>query len=384
MTTKLLTRLGGMRRNLVNVLTSKDRKSLPRLATEFLGCSVRMRGPALHYFTSFLYRKTVCNVGDYLSHREMKELQDAINEPSLAHIVSNKLLFLEHFGEAGLPVPRLLAYNVLEKLYVQRDSHWRMQELLSAEDMAMCLRELAAVSTTSEIFVKLVSGTCGIGAKKLPPQSVAGDPIGVGVLWKDVVKGCHLIQEVVAQHPALDELNSSSLNTVRIDTFKEPGKAPEVLSALLRVGRDRTWVDNIAAGGLFVGIDLDRGTLRGAALGKLGKGGSSTYIHPNSKVCFDGFRLPYFAQVVDLAKRAAACLPSALVGWDIGISPTGPVLIEGNALYYDMQLSDVAYGGYRKNPVWQRANAFVRERRSEELLSERAAQPGKVMAARQR
>jgi len=48
-----------------------------------------------------------------------------------------------------------------------------------------------------------------------------------------------------------------------------------------------------------------------------------------------------------------------MIGWDIAISNHGPVLIEGNARYYDMQLSDIAYGGYRNNPVFQKALALA-------------------------
>ena len=42
-----------------------------------------------------------------------------------------------------------------------------------------------------------------------------------------------------------------------------------------------------------------------------------------------------------------------LIGWDVGIGTSGPVLIEGNS-DYDITGSDLMYGGYRSNPVFKR------------------------------
>jgi hypothetical protein len=42
-----------------------------------------------------------------------------------------------------------------------------------------------------------------------------------------------------------------------------------------------------------------------------------------------------------------------LVGWDIAIVEHGPILIEGNS-DYDIAASNLAYGGYRTNPVFRK------------------------------
>jgi len=42
-----------------------------------------------------------------------------------------------------------------------------------------------------------------------------------------------------------------------------------------------------------------------------------------------------------------------LVGWDVAIGPESPVLVEGNS-DYDIATSDLSYGGYKANPVFQK------------------------------
>ena len=82
--------------------------------------------------------------------------------------------------------------------------------------------------------------------------------------------------------------------------------------------------------------------------------GAKTYTnHPNSGIQFENFQIPFFSEVTQMAKDASSLLQERLVGWDIGISDNGPVLIEGNA-YYGMISSQISYGGYRKHPAFQK------------------------------
>ena len=75
---------------------------------------------------------------------------------------------------------------------------------------------------------------------------------------------------------------------------------------------------------------------------------------------FQGFQIPFFEEVEEqIAIEAADWIPKALVGWDIAVSETGPALIEGNTRYYNTQASDMAYGGYRRNPVYKKLVAYA-------------------------
>jgi hypothetical protein len=350
------------------VLNDEGRKSLPRMTGEFLRCCLQMRGFASHYFTSMLYRKSVTNYLSYMSHREMRALQEAITDENLTHVVSNKLLFLSHFGGMGLAVPNLLGYNVLHSLFTINGPGCQMRELADENELCAALEELAP-RDAPQVFIKPIRGSCGRGATKISIPEIRADHQQLRSLWKDLLGGSYLFQDVVRQHPALAELNASSLNTIRIDTFRAPGEAPEILSALLRMGVDEACVDNLTIGGISAGIHLETGILKPIAISRLKNAGKTYSVHPSSGVRFEGFAVPLFTEVKELVLKAAASLPSHLIGWDVAVGPSGPVLIEGNALYYGMQSSDVAYGGYRENPVLQKAIAYAR---AKEASSRRA------------
>ncbi len=53
--------------------------------------------------------------------------------------------------------------------------------------------------------------------------------------------------------------------------------------------------------------------------------------HPDSGVVFDGFVVPRFFEAVDLVKACHSLLPGLhSIGWDVAVTPEGPVLLEGN------------------------------------------------------
>lgn len=53
--------------------------------------------------------------------------------------------------------------------------------------------------------------------------------------------------------------------------------------------------------------------------------------HPITNAELVGLQLPYWNEIKDMLTHAAKEIPQvAYVGWDIAITPDGPVLIEGN------------------------------------------------------
>jgi hypothetical protein len=250
-------------------------------------------------------------------------------------------------------------------MFYEERGGWNIYEIKDSVDIANIIKKVFHNFDGEAIFIKPISGSCGRGARKIRrgTTDVGGD------LFKSLVREIHagsfLFQEEVKQHEDLAKLNPTSLNTIRMDTFKADHGKAEIISAFLRIGLTGSEVDNIAAGGVYVGINLGEGTLKGTGFNKLAMGGFAYKEHPDTKVVFKDLRVPYFEEAKVLVLKAANLLPGALIGWDIGISDYGPILMEGNAIYYDMQLSDVAYGGYRKNPIFQRLLNYLTVRKRE-------------------
>ena len=97
-----------------------------------------------------------------------------------------------------------------------------------------------------------------------------------------------------------------------------------------RVGANRT-VDNFHAGGIAANIDLVTGTLGRAT--DIGLTPDIGWLdrHPDDGGVITGRVLPFWSEVLALARRAHLVFNQRLVaGWDIAILADGPVLVEGN------------------------------------------------------
>lgn len=64
-----------------------------------------------------------------------------------------------------------------------------------------------------------------------------------------------IVQEVFIQHSFFSQFNESSVNSIRIVTYRNSKGIIYVLNSFLRIGAKGNVVDNAHAGGMFVGID---------------------------------------------------------------------------------------------------------------------------------
>jgi len=344
--------------NLRMALRDGDRKPVCQMICEFIFLCMKMRELPVHYFTSFLYKKGQKNLMAHLGKKEMNLIQEIICDAGAVDILGNKLSFHQYYALHNISLPHLLGYNINESGFSCKDGNWVRYDISDFDSGSEYLSFVLAESMNKSIFIKPITGSCGHSTKKIRISSHFSLQQMVDTLTF-LSKGSFLIQDEIIQHMDLGILNDTSLNTIRMDTFKARGKRPEILSAFLRVGLSGSHIDNIQAGGIFVPIDIENGRLRAYGRNKLMKGARTYSMHPDSEILFSNFQLPFFADVKQLALDAASLMPQAMIGWDIAISNHGPVLIEGNARYYDMQLSDIAYGGYRNNPVFQKALALA-------------------------
>lgn len=143
-------------------------------------------------------------------------------------------------------------------------------------------------------------------------------------------RGATVIQPRIGTHPALRDLALAALPTVRVVTILDEAGAPEVVSATFRFASDpAARVDNMKAGGLIAAVDLEAGTLGVACRGY---GGGDHEVHPVTGARITGRALPDWAAVKALSvwAHAQAFADYALVGWDVAMTPGGPLLVEGN------------------------------------------------------
>jgi len=192
-----------------------------------------------------------------------------------------------------------------------------------------------------DLFVKPNVGRGGKGAERwdyVGPgyRNPAGEEVGRDALFARLARRS-LNEEIIVQprivnHAALEPLNNGALSTIRILTCLDESGQPEVVGAAMRMAIDGNHVvDNLHAGGIAAAVDIDAGTLGPAS--DLGADSSFGWVerHPGTDAPILGAQLPMWEDVKDFAVRAhGAFADRVVVGWDIAITPQGPMLVEGN------------------------------------------------------
>jgi hypothetical protein len=234
--------------------------------------------------------------------------------------LADKRLFYRRCKNADLPVPETLVD------FSQGKEQWWSQPGLPACDL----------------FLKEAVGLCGAGAAQWLwvgagywTEKTHGK-LNEAELINELKAGSHtaaiMLQRRLTNHTELADLASSGLCTVRIVTMRAPEeKRPEILLAVFRIPTSDAVVDNFAQGGLACAVDLSSGVLRVAVRKKQSLAHMNITHHPDTKALILNRQIPMWDDVLQLALRAHhefSAFPS--VGWDIAVTPSGPVLIEGN------------------------------------------------------
>jgi hypothetical protein len=152
-------------------------------------------------------------------------------------------------------------------------------------------------------------------------------------------KNSFIIQSKLVQHPDLARLNPTSVNTIRVMSYRRENEVI-ILYAVIRIGRMGKVVDNETSGGIKADIDLQTGRIKGSAFGSPTE---PNMPQTDSGATLDNYQIPSFPQILDFVKSLHLRLPYfKLVGWDISVDTNGaPVMIEWNR---SAELSQVAHG----------------------------------------
>jgi hypothetical protein len=141
-------------------------------------------------------------------------------------------------------------------------------------------------------------------------------------LWE---RGELLIEQLITQHPDLAAVCPGTVNTTRVTAFFD-GEKTHILAMAQKFGRGAV-SDQMTFGGFYTMLDDD-----GKAVGPGYDSHGHVHVrHPDSGFVIADFQLPMIDEVKAFVDRVARVVPQVqYVGWDIVVSPDGPVLVEGN------------------------------------------------------
>ena len=182
-------------------------------------------------------------------------------------------------------------------------------------------------------------GMWGSGVKVFSSQGGTLDDGSTVETMMDGYGKNFIIQEKIQQHESMALLNPTSLNTLRVLSYRQ-GNEVYILYVVVRIGRKGKSVDNETAGGINADIDLATGRILDCAYGTPSE---KKILTTDVGTILKEFQIPGFDKVISEVKELHFRLPYFdLVGWDFGVDEEGnPVMIEWNRC---PDLSQTAHG----------------------------------------
>ncbi len=295
-------------------IAKKDHKLTLFVMLDMIYCGLRFKAGYIDYYTLQWNTLTHRQRKTYTTRGIICRLVALLNDPAYNSRFDSKIQFNETFAP-----------------YIHRE--WIRARDLSLGDFQ------AFLAKHPVIIAKPDEDTCGKGVQKFTLEDFEGN---VEAMHAALCRGQFgLLEECIQQHPEISRLYPHAVNTIRFCTLLKDG-IPHILYTVLRLGNNGKCVDNFLNGGVCAFINSETGAITSVATDDT----TAEYpVHPYTKEPIPGFQIPFFAEAAAMVKEAMQVVPQTrYIGWDVAITPEGPLLIEGNRhpgdLIYPVFLED--------------------------------------------
>ncbi len=317
------------------ILSQTAHKTYVLIFFELIYWMFVLKGRFSFYMDYRLYLKKR-RISDYVAPLEFRRIEKRLNSPEYYSILEDKYFFSKVLEGNGFRSPKNLylidsagIYNLESRKYIDEG------EFLQ--------RDLDG-------FCKIVNG---YGGSMIYRIQVAEGKLLLNKeqktlldFQKDIGVEKYLVQERIIQHPVMNELNPSCVNTIRILTIKK-GQTIHIFQDYLRIGINNNYVDNGMYGNIRIGIGEGGRLMDHAISNGLDAPSVTMDRHPQTNVSFKDFTIPYYQESVSMVKGLHELYQQFyMIGWDIGITPDGPIVIEGNNITTLLSYQ-ILYGGMR-------------------------------------
>lgn len=306
--------------HMLGIVKEKSGHCKARTFVDILWCAVRYGAGYYDYVMFGFYAMKGRQRDTYLTRIRNKKVCNLMNQAGFGEVFDDKLAFNVRFCDF---------------------LHRRVLNAETADEATLA----AFLEGQESFFAKPNRGTCGNGIEKLHVQDFEGPKELLAYLRE---KRLPVLEEVLIQHPDMAKLHPASVNTLRIVTDRV-GNTTHIAYIVVKIGTGGGFCDNSGQGGVICRVDEASGTVVSVATDDF----FHVYDrHPDTGILFQGYRIPMLHEAVTLAKQAAQVVPEIChVGWDVAITPDGPVLIEGND-YPGTDLCQLAPHYPEKQGLW--------------------------------
>lgn len=144
-----------------------------------------------------------------------------------------------------------------------------------------------------------------------------------------------IFESVIEQTEQMRRFNASSVNTVRFMTVLHPNGEARIIATFIKIGRAGTCVDNAGGGGnIDAGVNVADGTLYNAIRYEGPRNCKKIDRHPDSQELIEGVKIENWDAICRKVLEFQKAMPFVkAAGWDIAITPAGPVIVELNDMW---------------------------------------------------
>ena len=310
-------------RKFFSLLFKKEdgKKGFPSLACSMLQWILIEKIPYQLFYLYGLHRKG-SNRKDFILNKDYRNTERRFR-PVCYNLMEDKFRFAMYLKAMNVPAAVTFAtYQNGELNYIDLPESIDLKTFVKT-DREFYFKGITGWSGEQVYFVKTEKGKIYINGRKSSLH-----------YFKKKVPAKAILQYPVVQVDEMGTFNPHCVNTLRIATIQND-KEPEVFSVFLRMGREGSFVDNVGQEGIFVGVEKETGVLYDYGYSERNPL-TKFYAHPDTNTKFKGFTIPMYQQAVELAldTHRRCFFDFFSIGWDIAITPEGPVVIEANYPWY--------------------------------------------------
>lgn len=286
--------------DVVNKIHNETKKNRLVLFFDIILCMLIYGASPNNYQYFNFYKLSAKERKTYTTHRISEKMIKKFNKPADIEFFENKLVFAKKFNSM---------YN---------------REFLNADTMSF--NEFFAFCKGKNKFILKPYG--GAQGQNIVVYHISKQE-DIMTIYQEIKtnysKG-FIIEEWICQHHVLTQIFPDAVNCLRVITVLNNNKVNIITGGVtFSLGSE---IANGSQPSIVAPVNFETGVIS--------KAGASFNTplyekHPVTQAQILGITLPFWNETIALVEKAARHVPSVgYVGWDIAITPTGPVLIEGN------------------------------------------------------
>lgn len=266
----------------------------------------------LFLFIDIVYCSIKYGAGPYdYQEFEFYNLNSKERKTYLTRVKNNTIVRMFNDKEIAKKFDDKVEFNKIFNKYLKRD--WLYLDNNYEEFVKFC-------ESKKDFIAKPVGGSGGEGI-----ELIKVDKKNYKKTYEYLISNNKLlVEEKIIQNKKIGMLNKTSVNTFRIVSFFD-GKETHILNVVFKIGNGGV-TDNFSSGSMYTFVRDGK-----IIVPAIDRDDNIFYEHPISKINIVGYKIPNYDKAIDLVKECAKKVPEVkYVGWDVAITDSDAVIIEGN------------------------------------------------------